>query len=299
MMYYRRKILLSILEAFGGQLTRTQLQKLAFVFTRWQAQPAFDFVPYRYGCYSFQANQDLGAMRQTGLLEEQALGDAKVWVKRDPASYAAQLKKVDQHLLEQLRLRFKGVSQAELIRYTYLRHPYYAIRSTIAGEYLDAEQLERVAAERQTHPEKQLFTIGYEAKTLEHYLNQLLGQDVRLLCDVRKNSFSMKYGFSKSQLQHACEQVGIAFRHIPQLGIASDKRRALQTPQDYDALFDEYERDTLPENQAYLLELAGLFQRYPRIAITCFEAHHCSCHRGRVAKALQELPGWDVPVGHL
>ena len=78
MMYYRRKILLSILEAFGGQLTRTQLQKLAFVFTRWQAQPAFDFVPYHYGCYSFQANQDLGAMRQTGLLEEQALGAAEI-----------------------------------------------------------------------------------------------------------------------------------------------------------------------------------------------------------------------------
>lgn len=61
-MLYRRKILLSILHTFGGRLTRTQVQKLAFIFTRWQESPAFDFVPYRFGCFSFQANQDLVVM---------------------------------------------------------------------------------------------------------------------------------------------------------------------------------------------------------------------------------------------
>lgn len=34
-----------------------------------------------------------------------------------------------------------------------------------------------------------------------------------------KNPISMKYGFSKSQLQNACEGVGISYNHFPDLGI--------------------------------------------------------------------------------
>jgi len=298
-MYYRRKILLSILEAFGGALSRTQMQKLAFLFTRMQTTPAYDFVPYRFGCYSFQANQDLGVMRQAGMLEEQTSNGFQYWHKQDETDYRSQLSKTDLTHLSQLYTQFNGYSSNDLIRYTYIHYPYYAINSAIAGQYLDAEQLERVQAEKPSFSEKSLFSIGYEGKSLEHYINQLLQQNVQLLCDVRKNSYSMKYGFSKSQLQYACEQVGIAFRHIPQLGIESDKRRKLETQHDYDALFEDYERSTLPQNHDYLLELAGLFHQYPRIAITCFEAQVCMCHRGKVAAALQALPDWDIPVGHL
>lgn len=298
-MYYRRKILLSILEAFGGTLSRTQMQKLAFLFTRMQATPAYDFVPYRFGCYSFQANQDLAVMQQAGMLSESNLNGFQYWHKQDETAYSDQLKKPDQEFLAMLYAQFKDYGPNDLIRYTYVHYPYYAIHSTVAGQYLDTEQLEQVKAARSTLSEKCLFTIGYEGKSLEHYLNQLLQQNVKLLCDVRKNSYSMKYGFSKSQLQHACEQVGIAFRHIPQLGIESDKRRELETQRDYDALFADYECSTLPQNHDYLLELAGLFHQYPRIAITCFEAQVCMCHRGKVAAALQALPDWDIPVGHL
>lgn len=298
-MFYRRKILLSILHTFGGRLTRTQVQKLAFIFTRWQESPAFDFVPYHFGCFSFQANQDLVAMKKAGLLEEYSQDGFQYWQKADKTDFALQLKKGDRELLERLYLRFKDCSPNDLIRYTYINYPFYAINSTIATQLLNARQLEQVDAERVSIQEKRLFTIGYEGKSLEQYINQLLREDVKLLCDVRKNSFSMKYGFSKSQLQHACEQVGIAFRHIPQLGIESDKRRELKTQQDYNLVFDEYESSTLPQNRQFLLELAGLFVEYPRIAITCFEAHHCMCHRGRVALALEALPGWDIPVTHI
>lgn len=288
-----------MLDAFEGQLTSTQLQKLAFILSRWQEAPSFDFVPYRFGCYSFQANQDLGAMKQTGILEENTVNGFHYWKKLDETDYFTQLKKTDQALLIRLKKQFKAITQEELIRYTYIHYPFYATNSTIAEQYLNGEQLEKVKAARSTLDEKRLFTIGYEGKSLEYYLNMLLRQDVKMLCDVRKNSFSMKYGFSKSQLQHACEEVGIAFMHIPQLGIDSDKRRELRTQRDYDVLFDEYEGSTLLENRTYLLNLAGYFDKYHRIAITCFEAHSCMCHRGRVATALQSLPDWDVPITHL
>jgi len=62
-MYYRRKILLAILEAFGGELEKLQLQKLLMLFSEEQEEKAFHFVPYKFGCFSFQANADLSTMK--------------------------------------------------------------------------------------------------------------------------------------------------------------------------------------------------------------------------------------------
>ena len=298
-MYYRRKILLSILEAFGGQLTRTQMQKLAFLFTRWQEKQAFDFVPYKFGCYSFQANQDLFTMAKKGLLKKSKQNGFNYWQKEGEKEYSKELKKKDQELLLRLERQFGDASQEDLIRYTYVHYPFYAINSTISERYLNAEQLKKVTVQRPHYEEKKLFTIGYEGISLETYLNKLLLEDIRLLCDVRKNSFSMKYGFTKSQLQYACEQVGIAFVHIPELGIESQKRKDLKTTGDYVKLFDEYECTTLVENKSSLHQLIDLLNKYERIAITCFEAHHSICHRSIITKALEEMPGWNVTIIHL
>jgi uncharacterized protein (DUF488 family) len=57
----------------------------------------------------------------------------------------------------------------------------------------------------------------------------------------------MKYGFSKSQLEKACDGVGVKYIHIPELGIDSDKRQVLNTQTDYDNLFMSYRNDILPK----------------------------------------------------
>jgi uncharacterized protein (DUF488 family) len=76
----------------------------------------------------------------------------------------------------------------------------------------------------------------------------LLRDSATLLCDVRRNPVSRKYGFSKSTVRHACVGVGIRYEHLPELGIASDKRHEMHTEAEYDALFAEYEREgrTMP-----------------------------------------------------
>ena len=61
-MYYRRKILLSLLEVFDNELEKIRLQKLLLLFTQKQDTPAYDFVPYKFGCFSFHANADLHTM---------------------------------------------------------------------------------------------------------------------------------------------------------------------------------------------------------------------------------------------
>lgn len=149
--------------------------------------------------------------------------------------------------------------------------------------------MEKVNAQRRHKSGKQLFTIGYEGVTLEDYLKRLLLEDVHVLCDVRKNAFSQKYGFNKSQLENACKSVGIHYVHVPDLGINSDKRQDLRSQHDYDVLFAEYDRTVIPQNQQALHYVYDLILREERVALTCFEKDPKQCHRSHVAKALMDM----------
>ena len=75
----------------------------------------------------------------------------------------------------------------------------------------DPETLKAIEAENPAATRPGLCTIGYEGSTLENYLNRLLRDGVTLLCDVRRNPLSRKYGFSKGTLAKACEGVGIRY----------------------------------------------------------------------------------------
>ena len=52
-MFYRRKVILSLLQSLGGELSKTDFQKHLFLLTRLQDAPSYDFVPHHYGCFSF------------------------------------------------------------------------------------------------------------------------------------------------------------------------------------------------------------------------------------------------------
>src|ERR1022692_1489879 len=154
--------------------------------------------------------------------------------------------------------QYKNLRDNALVADVYQRYPYFATRSEIVEKVLPKKE-DRVRVES-ARPAKQtpgLVTLGYESKTLEAYLNQLLQDGVTLLCDVRRNPLSRKYGFSKSTLSNACERVGIRYENLPKLGIDSEERRDLKTQADYDALFAAYERKTLPHQKAALTKIRG------------------------------------------
>ena len=293
MLYYRRKILLALLQAFGGNLHAIHLQKLLFLFTSTQSDKAFDFVPYQYGCFSFQANQDLSTMQKYGYVN---FPDSKSVELTSHEDYLATLDLFDRANLEQVKQKFGGMSEQEVVEYTYREYPYYAIKSKIAHKLMNADEMAKIEKQKRHFSESQLFTIGYEGISLETYINRLIINDVRVLCDVRKNAYSQKYGFSKSQLETACKGVGIMYVHVPQLGIESDKRRDLRSQRDYDLLFDEYERTTLKDNHEALLFVRCLIDTHKRVALTCFEKDPRQCHRSRVAKALMNLEDKDYTL---
>jgi uncharacterized protein (DUF488 family) len=234
-------------------------------------------------------------MKRQGLLSER---DSHI-VLVDTKDYFQELTISDQNIIKDIKSKFGGMSSNDLIRHVYLNYPFYAINSTIVQDVLTPKELEKVEKQKSHFNESKLFTIGYEGKSLELYLELLIKNDVRVLCDVRKNAYSQKYGFKKSQLEKVCKGVGIKYIHTPELGIESDMRRNLSSQDDYDALFDYYEKNTLLKNWDCLLRVRNIINQEGRVALTCFEQNPKQCHRSRVAKALMSLEGVNYSFGEI
>jgi uncharacterized protein (DUF488 family) len=152
---------------------------------------------------------------------------------------------------------------------------------------LPAEEHDIVTQARPVSRGAGLLTIGYEGRSLEGYLNALLTASVSLLCDVRANPLSRKYGFSKKTLSNACAGVGIRYEHVPELGIPSSDRQELNDQVDYDRLFASYRRDVLPQQAPTLDRIRQWVTKDgQRVALTCYERLPGQCHRHCVADAL-------------
>ena len=298
-MYYRRKVLLALLELFDGQLTAKQFQKYLFLFTRKQETKSFDFLPYLYGCFSFQANQDIATLTKYEYCKIIDTEKGRFYKLTNEDHFLDMLNPRDRKALLDVKEQFGNLTQTDLIRYTYQQYPYYAIKSIIAKDLLNSEELCKIEQEKRHYIEKHLFTIGYEGISLETYINKLIINDVNVLCDVRMNAYSQKYGFSKKTLKLACKGADIEYIHIPDLGIISNKRQELRTQTDYDLLFQEYEKTTLKENKAALLIIRNLLDKGKRVALTCFEKDPKQCHRTYVANALIQLPDTDYKLTYL
>lgn len=292
----RQKLLLALLQVFGRRLPGIELQKYLFLFTeKYQTgNKSYEFVPYSYGCFSFQSYADRRRLTEVGVI---AKGDD--WQLTGKGNYLEQVSPENRDKLHSFHHTYKHLRGDELVRHIYRNYPYYAINSEIAADIMSQDELDTITAARPAKTRRAFFTIGYEGQSFENYLNRLLKNNIRLLCDVRKNPLSRKYGFAKSTLSETLKKLDIEYSHIPELGIVSSTRQKLKTQADYESLFKDYEASTLKQNVEALDKLEKLFMKHKRIAITCFEASHTMCHRSRVAKAMRARPGWKYPIVHI
>ena len=297
MLFDRQKTMIALLSSLGGEAGNLDFQKLLFLYCQEQQTPSYEFVPYRFGGFSFTSYADRRKLIEKGLLSDNdkmwkltVKGKAAVGPMGDAGIKVAGFTK-----------RHAKLRGDALVVQVYRQYPYYAIRSEIAGRLLagDDNALNAIAAQRPARAKPGVSTIGYEGSNLEGYLNRLLRNGVTMLCDVRRNPLSRKYGFSKRTLASGCEAVGIQYEHMPELGIASDDRRGLDTQADYDALFAAYKHSALPNQQAALNKIHGWVSDGERVALTCFEHLPQQCHRHCVADALHHQYGKRFFPQHL
>ncbi|MEP7127676.1 MAG: DUF488 domain-containing protein [Chitinophagales bacterium] len=199
----------------------------------------------------------------------------------------------------EVKTSYGDLDARALMKHTYLNFPFYATRSEVAETILSKPEFEKIIASKPKSNKTVLFTIGYQGISLEEYLVRLIKNDVKVLVDVRNNPLSMKYGFSKSQLKKFCDNLGILYVHVPEVGIQSELRQVLNSQPDYDKLFSFYRKNNLTKTTEKQNEILNLLKQYKRIALTCFEANICQCHRKHLAEAIEILPTFCYEVKHI
>jgi hypothetical protein len=273
--YKRQQFLLTFLKELNEPLTSTEFQKLLFLYLSKNSLSYYEFVPYLYGGFSIQAGEDINTLQAMGWLTDT---NGKIKYNGSDVYVGANLhfEGIGKSICEQL----PKVRGKRLIKLVYEQYPYYAINSRTASSIMDTAGIAQIRAVKEQFRQtgRILFTIGYEGITVENYLNILIKNDIRVLCDVRNNPLSRKFGFSKNSLQKYLGNIGIEYIHFPELGIKSEKRNNLNSVQDYQKLFKEY-KSSLNNCREYLEKLYLLLETKNRIALTCFEHDPLNCHR--------------------
>lgn len=289
-MYERRKIILNLLKKFDGEIYRTKFYKLLFLFCNKQEKPAYNFVPYQFGCYSFLAEKDISVLKKYGYLES----SEKIKIKILPENIDIPKKALTD--IENVFDNFRNISSSDLISFVYTNFPYYSQKSRIKEKFLSEDVLKKLSVK---NDERIIYSIGYEGKDIDIYLNSLIKHNVTLLCDVRKNPISMKFGFSKKQLKDYCEKLDINYLHLPHFGIESGKRKNLNTAADYGKLFSYYKKEVLPVSTQNIEKLINVISSHQKIAFTCFEADANMCHRSYLLDYIFENNDIEYKLIHL
>ncbi len=295
MIFYRQKVLLALIEISGSKLSNTDLEKLLFLFCKVSKQNYYDFFPYKYGAFSFLTYYDKQKLIEKGILKSCPHFE----LLPSNHSYLKDLKKDDLDMLKEFSLRTRSLRGRELVKKTYLEYPEYASRSEISRVVLSRDEYFEASSHWNLANEKLLFTIGYEGKTIDQYLFELLINNIQVLVDVRKNPFSHKHGFSGKSLREYSHKVGIRYLHLPELGVPSKLRQNLNGEETYKQLFEHYESEILPDKQESLELIRDLIKTKQRIALTCFEADPEMCHRNVVAKHVSICSQTNIKLSHI
>ncbi|HEY9245739.1 MAG TPA: DUF488 family protein [Candidatus Methanoperedens sp.] len=276
---HKQRVLLKVVERLAekGKSSKFMLVKTLFLLAveenMGRIVKFYNFFPYKFGPFSNVCYTDLSILEREGYLLENEKQLA-LTMKGVEAIKGTNLP----ISLKIKRVTGKFNSDREIREYVYKNHKEYTIKSEIIPH-----------AEAQ-NAATGVFTIGYEGKDIDSFLNILIKNEIDLLIDVRKNPFSMNFSFTKDKLKNYLGKTGIEYIHIPELGIDGELRENLVTITDYQNLFKQYEATTLVQEYQQILHIMKLSEKH-RVALMCFEANKNMCHRGIIADNIEKQYG--------
>jgi len=276
---HKQRVLLKVVERLAekGNSSKFMLVKTLFLLAIEENMGRlikfYNFFPYKFGPFSNVCYTDLSILEMDGYLLENEKHLAltvkgKEAIKRTNLPVSLKIKRVIS----------KFNSDREIKEYVYKNYQDYTIKS----EIIPHAETQNISTG--------IFTLGYEGKDIDSFLNILIKNEINLLIDVRKNSFSMNFSFTKDRLKNYLGKTGIEYIHIPELGIDGELRENLFTIQDYQNLFKQYEATTLVQQHEQVLRIIKLSEKH-RVALMCFEANKNICHRGVIANYIEKQYG--------
>ncbi len=288
-MLSRQKVIVSILREARGSTSRVQLMKWSFLLATETPSSGgnayYQFVPYLHGPHSFSLYQEIDALVRDGVIENR--NEDFKWRLTDVAEKAAlSLPATVRTDLHYIMNKYGSMNGRQLIDMIYEKYPWYTINSQDVDKRREKRPVADIA----------VYTIGYEALSVDDFLNRLLKNGIQCLVDVRNNPISRRFGFHKSTLSRLCEFLQIEYFHFPELGIPSSERELLVVKDDYEKLFVNYRKEVLASQSKTVKNVASIFKACPSVLV-CMEANPAYCHRTSLAHAL--APVADLPIKHL
>lgn len=293
-MLLRQKILLSILDALDKPLSPTRLVKLAFLLGEESdlqgACVYYDFVPYKFGPFSFALYRELESLRCDGYVSPD---EKKVTLCRSTRAMTRakveELPECVRSAVSETVTRHGRQSQRALVKSVYTQYPWYTINSELTDLIPDdAPQRPRTSIA--------VYTAGYEGKSVDRFFDELIRAGIEAVLDVRCNPVSRKYGFAGKSFKEIGSKLGLGYHHLPELGISSKDRGSLDDYESYQRLLNRYEQDWLPRQEEGIQRASELVRQRPSVLV-CMEKDVRCCHRSRLAKIVSKRT--RLPVVHL
>jgi uncharacterized protein YwgA len=283
----RQRTILKLFSTANCPIPATKLQKYVFLLSHetflGRDATFYDFLPYKYGPYSFAAQREVEALTAYGYL---APSGSSLTLTTLGAREAMTVDSDTTRAVLTIVSKYGKKGLQPLLKDVYARYPWYSRNSEL-------QELVPDGAKESKKAPVAVYTIGYEGRSVDGFLDTLLHTGIRRIVDVRANPVSMKYGFAKSSLSSLAAKLGIGYVHCPELGIPSSRRKQAQTDTDFRKLFYYYENQILPAQEDDAAKVAELMKATPSVLL-CMEREAVNCHRGRLATRIATLNNLDV-----
>lgn len=265
---WKQKIILSILREIK-KISRLKLFKLAFLLSR--QTEFYDFVPYKFGPYSFDMDKDLRTLQKNEIIDI----DNQIILFND-INHRSSLDYETNNKLLQIA-EFYYWEERDIINYIYENYPYYTQNSRIR----------RIEYKRE-EPPISIYSIGYQGLSIDTFLNTLINKGIRRVIDVRNKPLSYKYGFNIYWLRKYLPEFGIKYVNIPELGIEESIRRSRSKTN----LWEFYIKN-LDKKGEFIQKASDMITSEPSV-LMCFEINPDDCHRYQLSKTLRQK--LDLPI---
>src|SRR3954454_5138007 len=226
-MLTRQKVILEMLRSAGRPVQRVELMKWCFLLRHESASAGgnafYDFVPYKFGPFSFALYQEIEKLQALNYVVEYR--DQAWKLNPDVAPAAVGLIPSLERDVEMIVAEFRRFTSDRLLNYVYGRYPSYTVNS------------ERQKLAPRPKAEVAVYTAGYESVSVDGFLDLLISSGIERLIDVRSNPIARRYGFHRSTLSRLLGRLDIEYRHFAELGIRSEIRQRFPADGDRSKMF--------------------------------------------------------------
>ncbi len=135
------------------------------------------------------------------------------------------------------------------------------------------------------------FTIGYQTKKIEIFINMLEENRIKSVIDVRNNAFSWKKDFMGEALNRKLQESGIGYINLPSLGAPRVMRTDIKVNNKPETFFENYRKWLELHTPSFELLVSAVNMKTS--AIMCLEDNPKECHRSIITEKLEKM-GYEV-----